>query len=60
MDRRIPTKEEVLEYLTKDRNWGRWGDDDQIGAVTMVTPEKRAAAARLENRPRRIAKPGVS
>jgi len=47
MERRVPTKEEVLEYLTKDRNWGRWGDDDQIGAVNMVTPEKRAAAARL-------------
>ena len=39
MERRIPTKEKVLEYLTKDRNWGRWGDDDQIGAVNMVTPE---------------------
>ena len=47
MERRVPTKEEVLEYLTKDRNWGRWGDDDQIGAVNMATPENRAAAARL-------------
>ncbi len=47
MERRIPTKEEVLAYLEKDRNWGRWGDDDQVGAVNMITPEKRAAAARL-------------
>ena len=46
MERRVPTKEEVLEYLTKDRNRGRWGDDDQLGAVNMVTQEKRAAAAR--------------
>ena len=47
MERRIPTKEEVLKYLREDRNWGRWGDDDQKGAVNLVTPEKRAAAARL-------------
>ena len=47
MERRVPTKEEVLAYLKEDRNWGRWGTDDQKGAVNMVTPEKRAAAARL-------------
>ena len=47
MERRVPTKEEVLAYLYEDRNWGRWGQDDQMGAVNMVTPEKRIAAARL-------------
>jgi kynurenine formamidase len=47
MERRVPTKEEVLAYLLKDHNWGRWGPNDQVGAVNMVTPEKRAAAARL-------------
>ena len=47
MERRVPTKEEVLAFLKDDRNWGRWGADDQKGAVNMVTPEKRAAAARL-------------
>ena len=45
MERRVPTKEEVLAYLKEDRNWGRWGADDQIGAVNMVTPEKRLSAA---------------
>ena len=45
MERRVPTKKEVLAYLKEDRNWGRWGDDDQKGAVNMVTPEKRLAAA---------------
>ena len=29
------------------RNWGRWGADDQVGAVNLITPGKRAAAARL-------------
>ena len=47
MERRVPTKEEVLAHLNEDGNWGRWGNDDQVGAVNMVTQEKRAAAARL-------------
>ena len=47
MERRVPTKEEVLAYLKEDTNWGRWGKDDQVGAVNMVTDEKRAAAAKL-------------
>ena len=29
------------------RNWGRWGDDDQVGAINLITPEKRQAAAGL-------------
>ncbi|MFG2941205.1 cyclase family protein [Streptomyces sp. NPDC048282] len=28
-------------------NWGRWGDDDEIGTLNFVTPEKRVAAAQL-------------
>ncbi len=47
MESRVPTKEEVLAYLKEDSNWGRWGREDQKGAVNMVTGEKRAAAARL-------------
>jgi kynurenine formamidase len=26
-------------------NWGRWGDDDQLGGLNLVTPEVTAAAA---------------
>ena len=47
MERRVPTKDEVLAYLKEDNNWGRWGDDDQKGAVNLVTDQKRAAAAGL-------------
>jgi kynurenine formamidase len=37
-----------IQSLLRDRsNWGRWGADDQVGAVNLVTPQKRAAAARL-------------
>jgi len=29
------------------KNWGRWGRDDERGALNYITPERRAAAARL-------------
>ncbi len=47
MERKVPTNDEVLAYLRQSRNWGRWGDDDQLGTVNLVTPEKRLAAAKL-------------
>ena len=46
-ERTPPSREEVLGYLRDRRNWGRWGDDDQRGAINLITAEKRAAAARL-------------
>jgi len=29
------------------RNWGRWGANDQVGAINLITAEKRASAAKL-------------
>src|SRR3954464_657767 len=28
-------------------NWGRWGKDDQMGAVNLITPAKRKSALGL-------------
>jgi kynurenine formamidase len=47
IERRPPTPAEVTAWLTERRNWGRWGPDDQRGAMNLVTPAKRVAAARL-------------
>jgi kynurenine formamidase len=44
---RVPERPEVLGYLHERRNWGRWGRDDRLGALNLITPEKRVAAARL-------------
>ncbi len=33
--------------MTELSNWGRWGKDDRLGAVNLITPEKRKAAAKL-------------
>ena len=29
------------------KNWGRWGPDDQLGTVNLITPAKRKQAAAL-------------
>lgn len=42
----LPSEAEVASYFA-DTNWGRWGADDQRGAINLITPEKRVAAARL-------------
>ena len=46
-ERRLPTREEVMSYLTDRNNWGRWGPDDERGAMNLITDEKRVAASRL-------------
>jgi hypothetical protein len=38
--RQAPDLEEVLGYLEQGRNWGRWGEDDQVGAPNLITEEK--------------------
>jgi len=38
---------EFDELFQKVSNWGRWGKDDQLGAVNLITPEKRKQAAAL-------------
>ena len=45
--RPLPTAEEVRSYIRDRRNWGRWGKDDQVGAINLITPAKRVAATRL-------------
>src|SRR5256885_16212625 len=31
-------------------SWGLWGDDDVLGTLNLLTPERTAAAARLVKR----------
>ena len=41
------TKEELERWMTELSNWGRWGKDDQLGAMNLVTPAKRKQALAL-------------
>ncbi len=43
----VPTEAEVRSYWSRLSNWGRWGDDDTMGTLNLVTPEVRRAAAKL-------------
>ena len=41
------TKADVERWMTELSNWGRWGKDDQTGAVHLITDKTRKAAAEL-------------
>ena len=41
------TKAQFDEWMTKLSNWGRWGKDDERGALNLITPETRRRAAAL-------------
>ena len=43
----VPSDAELRTDYEAPRNWGRWGDDDQIGALNLVSPAKRLAALAL-------------
>src|SRR5205807_10384490 len=37
----------VDSWMIELSNWGRWGKDDQMGAINLITPAKRKQAAAL-------------
>ena len=39
--------EQFESWMEEVSNWGRWGDDDELGTLNLVTPEKSKAAAAL-------------
>ncbi len=39
-----------LDAAATVSNWGRWGDDDEVGTLNLITAEKRRAAASLVKR----------
>lgn len=38
---------EFRDLFAEVRNWDRWGEDDERGALNLLTPDRTAAAARL-------------
>jgi hypothetical protein len=41
------TKEIFDQWMTDLSNWNRWGKDDEMGAMNLITSAKRKQAARL-------------
>lgn len=46
-DRHRMTAADVERWMTELSNWGRWGEEDELGAVNLITPAKRREAAQL-------------
>ena len=43
----LTTMAEYQRWQTELSNWGRWGKDDEMGTLNLVTPAKRKQAAAL-------------
>jgi kynurenine formamidase len=43
----VPTTAQLDQLYEELKNWGRWGADDQRGALNHLTDERRVGAARL-------------
>ena len=46
-DKHKMTKADVERLVKELSNWGRWGKDDQLGSLNLITPKKRIQAAQL-------------
>ena len=43
----LVTPAEFLRWQTELSNWGRWGKDDELGTLNLITPAKRKRALAL-------------
>src|SRR5437762_9144090 len=43
----IANEADFRRALKELSNWGRWGDDDELGAANLITPAKRKQALAL-------------
>jgi len=43
----LRNRQDFARWMAELSNWGRWGKDDQLGALNLVTPEKRKQALAL-------------
>src|ERR671938_901578 len=48
------TQRDVEQLALACRNWGRWGEDDELGTLNYVTPERVREAAALVRTGRRV------
>ena len=46
-ERQQVTAAQVDQWMQELSNWGRWGADDQLGTVNLITPAKRREALTL-------------
>src|SRR5262249_15695704 len=54
------TKDDIDAMMTALSNWGRWGAEDELGALNLITPDKRKAAAPLLHAAAALVQDGVT
>jgi kynurenine formamidase len=42
----VPDEQQLLAWFDIYSNWGRWGDDDRLGTLNLITDDKRLEAVR--------------
>jgi hypothetical protein len=47
IDNKGLTDDDLVGFMESLSNWGKWGPEDEIGALNYITPEKRVVAAAL-------------
>jgi len=47
MPESLPSETESATWFDTLSNWGRWGPDDQLGTLNLITEQHRVAAAKL-------------
>jgi kynurenine formamidase len=50
----IATEADFRRAMKDLSNWGRWGDDDELGAANLITPAKRKQALALAKEGRTV------
>jgi kynurenine formamidase len=55
----VPFPDDIAELAARVRNWGRWGDDDQLGTLNLIddAARRRGVAAVLDGRALSLAMP---
>ncbi len=53
-ERKLPSQADVESYWKRLNNWGRWGHDDQLGTVNLITDARRVAARALVRKNRTV------
>jgi kynurenine formamidase len=47
LNRRVVDRRAAEQLAARYNTWGRWGSDDQLGKMNLITPERVVAAAQL-------------
>ena len=47
MAKESPSNDQIFKWFDELSNWGRWGKDDTMGTLNLITPEKRLQASAL-------------